>query len=149
MRIKTQTDYAISVLVYLAEKRFFTSKRELSVALGIGESYMPRIARRLRDMNWIMSESGAVGGYRISADPKTITLLDVMQAMEDAPDIENNSGGQQISPPAYQVFRDLQSVTYWYFSSITIADLIQKKSDSSLGKQLLLQISDSVWEQEH
>ena len=139
MRIKTQTEYAIGVLLYLAANRSITPGREMAAALGINETYMPRITHRLRDKRWISSEAGNAGGYRLSVSPKKITLLDVMAAMEDDPQMGCHFENRPLLHSAQDIFQSFQGVAEQYFSAVTIHDLLNTKDTALLVKRLATQ----------
>lgn len=49
MQLKTETDYAIRVLLYLTNKRVCVSKKEMCASLGIAETCLPTKPLREKD----------------------------------------------------------------------------------------------------
>lgn len=84
VQLKTQTDYAIRILLYLAQADSSVVSKELSQSLGINETYLPKITQRLRQVGWVESTCGIRGGFHLLIKPEDISLLDVMRVMEDS-----------------------------------------------------------------
>jgi Rrf2 family protein len=55
--------------------------REITDRHGVPGPFLVQILRTLRTAGWVQSTRGSHGGYRISVDPTTITLLDIAEAM--------------------------------------------------------------------
>lgn len=83
MQLKTQTDYAVRILLYLSHAGTSVASKELSRALDISETYLPKITQRLRQAGWVKSSSGVHGGFHLLVKPGELTLLDVIREMED------------------------------------------------------------------
>ena len=49
MQLKITTDYAVSIVYYLALRKETVTAAQLSEALKIPESYIPKITKRLKD----------------------------------------------------------------------------------------------------
>ena len=56
--------------------------RDISESQHISEKYISRLIIELRKAGMVKSIRGSKGGYRISREPKEITLLDVVEVME-------------------------------------------------------------------
>lgn len=139
MQLRTQTDYAIRVMIYLADKPAGASNKELSSELGIANNYLPKVTLRLRSAGWITSNVGVHGGYRISVDPAAVSLLDVMGAMEDTvkmnrclePDSFCSRNAAETCP-VHRIYKVYQKFSEQFFSHVTIADLLSpNKIDGS------------------
>jgi len=55
--------------------------REITDRHGIPGPFLVQILRSLRALGWVQSIRGSQGGYRLSVDPTTITLLDIAEAI--------------------------------------------------------------------
>ena len=62
MQLKITTDYAVRIVYYLALHRGTVTAAELSEALKISESYIPKITKKLKDANIITACEGIKGG---------------------------------------------------------------------------------------
>lgn len=56
--------------------------RELAPEVGTTTQYLPQVLRPLVRANWIDSEPGPTGGYRLVIDPDEVSLLALIELME-------------------------------------------------------------------
>ena len=83
MQLKTTTDYAIRILVYLADRRGgIASSAELARAMGIPQKYLLRVGGVLRDAGYLTAHAGVRGGYSLAVPARSIRLGDVVELME-------------------------------------------------------------------
>lgn len=150
MKIKMQTDYAIRILIYLSGKHGNVVTKEMASALGISEYYLPKITQRLRNAGIIASSAGTTGGFLLLREPQHITLFDVMKVMEDTvkfnrclEDDDYCSRYATKTCPVHKTFAIFQNITEWYFSSLTIHDLLQT-DQASIYSELLEEMAGLV-----
>ena len=82
MQLKITTDYAVRIVYYLALRKETVTAAQLSEALKIPESYIPKITKRLKDANIITACEGIKGGYLLSENPENISLFDIISSTE-------------------------------------------------------------------
>lgn len=82
MHLKISTDYAIRMVLYLAEKRRLVQSRELSEQLHIPQSYVLKVAGILKKAQILEAITGIDGGMRLVKHPRDIPIYDVIRAME-------------------------------------------------------------------
>lgn len=135
MQLKTQTDYAIRILLCLSRATAPVVARELSSTLGIAENYLPKITQRLRRAGWVESTSGVNGGFRLLVRPDDISLLGVMREMEGSVCINrcleadtDDSQNRAVWGPMHLIYMDYQRAFEWYFKSITIRELSEENA---------------------
>lgn len=75
-------DYAVRIVYYLALRKETVTAAQLSEALKIPESYIPKITKRLKDANIITACEGIKGGYLLSENPENISLFDIISSTE-------------------------------------------------------------------
>lgn len=95
MRLTTMTDYALRLLMYLAQQpgRLCTIA-EAARAYGISEAHLMKVTHHLGLLGWIETVRGKGGGMRLAREPQDIVLGEVVRDME--PDfhlVECFSGG--------------------------------------------------------
>lgn len=129
MRLRTQTYCAIEILIYLAEKGETVPSREIASVLHENDSYIPKVARRLRDKGWISADSGTTGGYTMAKKPQEISILDVMTVFGDVPRFGQNANEDRTirSEMAQKLYSNYQKMAEDYFSSITLAEMLMEK----------------------
>ena len=85
MKISTKGIYALEVVVDLA---IYASQDQLESIKNIAkrrkrsEKYLERIIGMLKDVGLVVSIRGAHGGYYLSKEPKDISVLEVLTAVE-------------------------------------------------------------------
>ncbi len=82
-RLQRRTDLALSALHRLseAEGRRLTG-HALARNVGTTASFLPQIMSPLIRAGWVVSERGPGGGYTLTGDSDSISLLDVIEATE-------------------------------------------------------------------
>ncbi|HOD17741.1 MAG TPA: Rrf2 family transcriptional regulator [Candidatus Cloacimonadota bacterium] len=84
MQISTRTEYALRALLEMAQaKNEPISAREICERRHLPRKYIERLLGNLRSAGLIESVPGAKGGYILAQKPEEITLLHIMQAVED------------------------------------------------------------------
>ena len=84
MVISARVHYACLALTELATRgpdADPVAAAELARRYGIPGPFLVQILRTLRAAGWIESIRGSQGGYRITVDPSSLTLLDVAEAV--------------------------------------------------------------------
>lgn len=83
MRLTTMTDYALRLLMYLAERpERLCTIAEIAEAHGISESHLMKVTHQLGQLGWIETLRGKGGGMRLSLLPEEIPLGTVVRSME-------------------------------------------------------------------
>lgn len=85
MIYSTTTGYALRALAYmtaLPEGAPATPGR-IGRACGIPSSYLAKVLQVLRREGWVLSRRGASGGYVLSALAGTVTVMDVVERLDD------------------------------------------------------------------
>lgn len=83
-KLSTKGRYGTRLMVALALHNHGrpVSLREIAGHEDISENYLWQVAKPLRDAGLITSVAGAGGGYNLAVNPESITLLDVLTALE-------------------------------------------------------------------
>lgn len=84
MRLKNGVEQAICILFILSiplNKEPIKSF-DMSGLLGVSDSYLKKILRKLVVSGLIVSESGKKGGFKLAKKLESITLLDIYKAIE-------------------------------------------------------------------
>lgn len=83
MRLTTMTDYALRLLVYVAQRpdRLCTIA-EVAQAYGISEAHLMKITHQLGLQGWIETVRGKGGGMRLARKPADINLGALVRGVE-------------------------------------------------------------------
>ncbi len=83
LRVTKLTDYATVLMTVLArEAGTVLSASELAARAGLELSTVAKVLKPLAQSGLVESVRGANGGYRLVRDPCSITLADIVEAME-------------------------------------------------------------------
>jgi len=84
LRLSKKADYALMAMKHLAQKRDIssTSAREIAEQYDIPIELMAKVLQRLVRMRLLASTQGTRGGYMLSRPPTTISVADVIEAID-------------------------------------------------------------------
>ena len=84
LRINRQTDYAVRVVLALAQQSMGTRipTRKIGKAMLIPKNFLPRIVAKLAQVEIILTFPGRDGGIELAHVPEKISLRDVVEAFE-------------------------------------------------------------------
>lgn len=134
MRISTRGRYALRVLIDLAENGngSYTPMREVAARQGISLKYLEQILPLLVSHNMVEGVHGKGGGYRLSDDPASYTVGNVLRLTEGdlAP-----VACLECNAKACDRIQECRTFPMWseltkriddYLDHVTIADLMKK-----------------------
>jgi Rrf2 family protein len=132
MQITRQADYAIRAVLYLTQLGVNQRAATSTVAekQRIPPSFLAKIISQLSIAGLLHTSRGARGGVMLARDPKEISLLDVVEAI-DGPILLNECVGD----PANCVFKDdcpMQSI--WDEAQATLVKRLKGTTFDSFAK---------------
>jgi Rrf2 family nitric oxide-sensitive transcriptional repressor len=83
MRLTQLTDYAMRVLIHLAQQpdRVCTIA-EIAARYGVSEAHLMKVTHQLGRAGWIATTRGKGGGMRLARAPREIRIGEVVRSME-------------------------------------------------------------------
>ena len=138
MKLTTKSKYAVNALTDLASigKDFPVSLTEISSRQNIELNYLEQLFRKLRIAGIVKSVRGRHGGYKFAITPASVSIKDIMEAVEEDLDATHCSGkrtciaGKRCT--SHELWNDLNEVVQDYLSRIYIFDLV----DSSINTNI-------------
>jgi Rrf2 family protein len=82
LKLTKKADYGLIAMRYLAEHGRSSSAKDVADAHGIPPELLAKILQRLVKAGLLMSQHGTNGGYTLARDPRTISALEVIRAIE-------------------------------------------------------------------
>lgn len=83
MRLTTMTDYAMRLLMYVAQQpERLCTIAEVAGAYGISEAHLMKITHQLGLNGWLETVRGKGGGMRLAAAPADINIGAVVRSIE-------------------------------------------------------------------
>ena len=100
LQFRIETDYGIRTMLYLALNcdGSFIPSAKIAEGMGIPPKVLPRVLVRLSHSGLVRSKQGVSGGHQLNRPRDAITLLDIIQCMEDRLTLNRNR--QIFSPSA-------------------------------------------------
>ena len=85
LEVTRRADLAVRTVGHLAHGRRVKAS-ELAAALGTTAGFVPQVVGPLVKVGWIVSEPGPTGGYRLVVPVGTLSVLDVVEAVDGPTD---------------------------------------------------------------
>jgi len=139
MRVSTKSDYALRALIELVSRDSETAVKaeEIGRLQDIPQGFLQAILADLRRAGVVISQRGQSGGWRMARDPATVSVADVIRAV-DGPLVSvyglrpesveyNESAGelQKVWIAARSALRDV-------FETVSIRDLADRRLPASV-----------------
>ncbi len=131
------TEYALRAVIFLAKgDGNNTTSQLIAEATCVPEGYMSKVLNTLTRNGIVTSQRGPTGGFALIADPQSLTMLDIVQAVEPLPKIQNcplhltEHKGNLC--PLHTFLAELVGVVENKLASTTVADIIHAPQ-SALG----------------
>ena len=131
MRLTTKSRYAVSALIELSflQSNGPVSLSDISENQNIELNYLEQIFRKLRIAGIVKSIRGRNGGYLYDKDPTSITVKEIMQAVDEVLDARKCNGasschnGKKCS--THDLWHELNGIVENYLDQITIDSLVE------------------------
>ena len=82
LELSKRTDLALRAMESLNHGSHITSGAELAEAIGTSTNYLPQVMKPLIENKWVAGTPGPGGGYRLRASLRSVSVLDVVEAVE-------------------------------------------------------------------
>ena len=156
MKISTKGRYGLRILLDLALNDSEKPRmiRDISESQHISEKYISRLIIELRKAGMVKSIRGSKGGYRISREPKEITLLDVVEVMEGPVSIVDCVSARDCCPRiascvTREIWTELNNQIREALQKITLQEIIDRyRAKSGDGEALRSLLSSMLSTQE-
>ena len=83
MRLTVFTDYSLRVLLVLASRTdALVTIADITEAFGISQAHLMKVTQALGKTGWVDTVRGRNGGMRLAADPRELSLGEVVRRLE-------------------------------------------------------------------
>lgn len=139
MRISSKGDYGLRALFDLAQRygEGPVQSEDIAMRQGIPVNYLNQLLITMRRAGLIESLRGPQGGHMLARSPETITLRDVLLALE-GPLLPAETSRDDLTPTAPEdhelideVWNDLRTRIEALLTQTTLDDLCQRKRQRS------------------
>jgi len=131
--ITREADYSVRAILYLSSKwpdGYPIAASILAEKMDIPYRFLRRIVRKLADGGFVVSERGRTGGVRLAKAPDSISLYDVLDAIDPKAlrfnaclDAQTADCKRQKNCPVHTELRALQSVVDGKLSEVRFSQL--------------------------
>ena len=140
MRISCKVEYGIRALLDLAlhGQSGPSLSRETAQRQSIPETYLNQLLLQLRRGGLITSARGPRGGHMLARAPETITVLEIMEALEGPlvvvaeinTDIKSSTSSETDAMLS-DLWDELRRTMHDHLSSTTLQDLVERKQQQA------------------
>lgn len=123
---------AVHSLVYLAglDRETTVSATQIAEKIEVSPSHLSKVLQELARQGLVNSTRGARGGFSLAADPRKVTLLEVIRAVDPPPKPDGCLLGEQICQGAHCKLKELREkvsrLVEAELSSTSLADFAPK-----------------------
>jgi Rrf2 family cysteine metabolism transcriptional repressor len=133
MKVSAKAEYACLAVLALARQGPESSPlhiREISEAYGIPERYLVQILLQLKGAGLVASTRGAAGGYRLARAATSISLSEVLVAVDgpDASRRNSTDGKRSTTSVLASVWESVRAAERVVLDHTTIAQLAEQSS---------------------
>jgi Rrf2 family protein len=130
MKLQKASSFALyAVLELAANSNKALSGTDIAAKYGISAHHLAKVLRDLGRERIVEAARGVGGGYRLIANPKRLTLLDVIQIFEPVGPARNARGAAEAGTEAERALRvvldELDDHAIATFRSITISTMLK------------------------
>jgi Rrf2 family protein len=81
--LSRKADYALLILSYLYQHKTGGNARAIAVQFGLSQPFVANILKELCQKEFVTSHRGVKGGYCLTRDAGTISLAELLEAVEE------------------------------------------------------------------
>lgn len=137
MKLSTKGQYAVQAMVDLAmhSPGKAVSLVEIAERQTLPVSYLEQLFAKLKKAGLVISIRGQGGGYSLARPSETISIADVMRAVEEivkttrcSPTTDIGCQGTTSRCLTHHLWKGLEKTILRYLTSISLADVVQGES---------------------
>jgi Rrf2 family protein len=138
MRISAKAEYACVAMLELAANYSEPQPQRIKAiadSQGIPQRFLVQILLQLKTAGLVASVRGASGGYQLTRPPESISLADIINAIDDRALTPRTALGEEHHSPVVDtllgVWREIQAVQQNVLERLTLAELIRRTQHAS------------------
>ncbi|SRR5579871_2516977 len=131
MRVSAKAEYACIAMLELAATHAEAQPvriKTIADAHDIPQRFLVQILLQLKGAGLVESTRGASGGYQLARRPDTISLADIINAIDrgNAPRPSSGSGASPAVRALHGVWQEVQDAEQRMLHELTLADLVRR-----------------------
>lgn len=135
-----KTDYALLILLHLHQRSEGGCAREIADRFQLSRAFVANILKELCQKGFVTSHRGVKGGYVLSRPATSITLAELIEALDDVfrfaecnqPSLDDGCSLESYCPlrgPVAEIHQRIREV----LSALTLADLFKNGPAAAAG----------------
>lgn len=130
MHITLEADYAVRIVIFLAQQKKRADANTIAENTGVSLRFSLKILRNLVACGIAKSFKGTQGGYELNRKPEEITLKELLEAVQGKYVFSRCLGGTECSKPnnpsckVQKIFREITDMVQQKLSEVSIAELM-------------------------
>lgn len=145
MRVSTRSDYGLRALIELAGDygRGPLQSSEIALRRHIPEQYLDQLLTSLRKAGFIRSVRGPSGGHELVRDPGTISVREVIEALEGslAPVAWLDEPAELTDHPHQcgqrEIWERIRAANGEILAAYSVADLLEREPQATTGRYVI------------
>ena len=141
MRLSTKGRYGVTAMMDLAIHDGVgpVTLADISQCQGISLSYLEQLFSKLRKSGLVAGVRGPGGGYKLSRSPDSITVAEIIQAVDERVDITNCGGagdcqnGQRCL--THELWSELSNRLFDFLNDITLSQFVNRPGIRELAME--------------
>lgn len=134
MKLTTKGRYAVTALLDLAihAQSHPTTVSELANRQGLSQAYLERLTLVLKNKGLLISTRGPGGGYQLGRAPESISIAEIIQAVEEPIDATQCKGKSNCQKGAmcltHHLWAELNQEILKFLNGLTLHQLAMRSS---------------------
>jgi Rrf2 family protein len=145
VRVSSRSDYGLRALIELAGHfgQGPLQSSEIALRRHVPEQYLDQLLTQLRKAGFIRSIRGPAGGHELIKDPRELTVLEVIQALEGSlSPVAWLDEPAEVTDHPHQcgqrlIWEQIRDATTRILASYTVADLLEKEPRATAGRYVI------------
>jgi len=141
MRLTTKGRYAVTAMLDLAIHygQGPITLSDISQRQGISLSYLEQLFSRLRKQGLVDSARGPGGGYRLSREAAEISIVEVINAVDEKVDVTKCAGEGNCQDNdrclTHELWMDLSTQIHDFLGGITLGHLVNRREVQDVAER--------------
>ena len=141
MRLTTKGRYAVTAMLDLAIHygQGPITLSDISQRQGISLSYLEQLFSRLRKQGLVDSARGPGGGYRLSREAADISIVEVINAVDEKVDVTKCAGEGNCQDNdrclTHELWMDLSTQIHDFLGGITLGNLVNRREVQDVAER--------------
>lgn len=148
MRLTTKGRYAVMAMMELGLNggKNKITLADIAAHQDISLSYLEQLFAKLRRNGLVEGVRGPGGGYRLARDAGSISVADIVTAVDEAVDVTRCKGREDCQDGqrclAHELWSDLSMKVYEFLNAITLGELVAQPRVQEVAKRQASQCVD-------